>query len=76
MSVRVAAPEDGSQDHGQESAQDADAGLARRAVITAAALELFAGKGYHGTSLGEIAARVAWPGRSCTTISPRSAGCC
>ncbi|GAA4311890.1 AcrR family transcriptional regulator [Actinomadura luteofluorescens] len=32
-------------------------GPARRAVITAAALELFAGKGYHGTSLGEIAAR-------------------
>ncbi|WP_433179640.1 TetR/AcrR family transcriptional regulator [Actinoallomurus sp. CA-150999] len=29
---------------------------ARRAVITAAALKVFAGKGYHGTSLGEIAA--------------------
>jgi AcrR family transcriptional regulator len=29
---------------------------ARRALIMAAALKLFAGKGYHGTSLGEVAA--------------------
>ncbi|SEG08456.1 DNA-binding transcriptional regulator, AcrR family [Thermomonospora echinospora] len=29
---------------------------ARRALITAAALKIFAGKGYHATSLGEIAA--------------------
>ncbi len=28
---------------------------ARRALITAAAVRVFAGKGYHGTSLGEIA---------------------
>ncbi|MFA1549809.1 TetR/AcrR family transcriptional regulator [Actinomadura chokoriensis] len=31
-------------------------GPARKALITAAALELFASKGYHATSLGEIAA--------------------
>ncbi|MFC5749029.1 TetR/AcrR family transcriptional regulator [Actinomadura rugatobispora] len=31
-------------------------GPARRALITAAALEIFASKGYHATSLGEIAA--------------------
>ncbi|WP_433479233.1 TetR/AcrR family transcriptional regulator [Spirillospora sp. CA-142024] len=56
MSVRVARIEEGVKAMGEKPPRTRMRAPARRAAITAAALRVFAGKGYNGASLGEIAA--------------------